>query len=731
MYKKNHLFWGVIIIYTCIFFYLMAVIVKSPFIGIVVEQVGQEWFIKDFVNPEMVKLFNIEQGDIVLEVNHQPIKVIDGVTQSTINSTNSLLIQNTEGKKQFIKITYKDFLAQWFYYIVLPICYFIISLIICIYLLFNRKDSFYSFNIFMLFMLTVALEFGSIGATIHNDGVGKFISSNGGVVILILMLHFFINYLEYLKLEHIFIIKPYYLYGLLITSGVLTLLENVFPNIYQWNTTMLLFIMAFLITYALLILLVIYIKTKKQQLLLLLFCLVGPFIPILVLYVLPMLLFDQYILTAINCLLFLLLIPILLLLTQLSDYLFDTDYEISKIRYYSMWSFVVSSIVVIGLYFILDIKSLDAFKSFLFLFIVTLGMLYIKEQIDYASRKVLYSPKGDYVHFIYRTIKHITNMPSVDKLLKRFSEVLAQQLSVSHVEVHIYSIGDLVANPKVIENLTLGAVKRVDGRYIGCLHETLDKKYIVTIENEGGIYLKKEELLSLELLIMYVSNFIDNTQFVENLIDQLDTSQHGSPAWLKKFVWLQLENEKSQLAQELHDTILQQQLYLIRELDVVQVDRSFIKQHREYLIKLNADLRWYCEQLKPPLLEKQGLQVALNKLFIEVEEQGDFAIIHEIEDIALDSPELPLLIYRTIQEMLNNALKYSQATHIKVILTAREQGFELVYFDNGVGCNLSEIDRKNSMGLQGMKERVYAYNGLIELTSAPDEGMHIRIKIEE
>ncbi|WP_153062629.1 sensor histidine kinase [Metasolibacillus meyeri] len=476
-------------------------------------------------------------------------------------------------------------------------------------------------------------------------------------------------------------------------------------------------------------------KYRKQQLIVLLICLVGPFLPLILLYALPVILFNNYILNAADCFLFLLLIPISLLLTQLPDYLFDIDYEISKIRYYSMLSFVASSILSIGLYFLLDIQLLDAFKSFLFVFVVIFGMLYLKERIDYANRKVLYSPKGDYVHFIYRTIKHITNMPSVDKLLKRFSEVLAQQLAVSHVEVHIYSTSneaqEMVASPKIIESLKLGNVKKVDNCYIGCLHETLDKKHIVTIANAGGLYLKREELLCLELLIMYVSNFIDNTQFVENLIEQLDTSQQGSPAWLKKFVWLQLENEKSQLAQELHDTILQQQLYLIRELDVVQVDRSFIKQHREFLVRLNADLRQYCEQLKPPLLEKQGLQVALNKLFVEVEERGDFAIIHEIEDIVLDSPELPLLIYRTIQEMLNNALKHSQATYVKVILTASEQGFELVYFDNGVGCNLSEIDRKNSMGLQGMKERVYAYNGLIELTSALDEGMHIYIKIEE
>ncbi|WP_342558177.1 ATP-binding protein [Metasolibacillus sp. FSL K6-0083] len=717
--------------YTTLFIYLISFLLRTPFIGIEIVQVQQDWKIQDFAHPEWAENYNIERGDIILEINHQPIKIADDATQYVIKGASSILTQSTQGDSKLIKISYRDFPIQSFYWVLLPIVYFIMSLIICIYLKLYRKESFQSINIFVLFILTVALTYGAIGPSGYLGNISVFIMSNGAIASIILLLHFLINYLQLLDVNHRLIIKPTYLYGILIISCLLTLSEKIIPTIYEWNTIFILLGIAFLIFYAFLMLLIVYLKYRKQQLLVLLFCLVGPFLPMLLLYLLPMLLFQQHVLAMAYCTLFLLLIPILLMLTQLPDYLFDVDYEISKIRYYSMLSLVASSIVVIGLYFILDIKRLDAFKSFLFLFIVIFGLFYVKERIDYASRKVLYSPKGDYVHFVYKTIEQITHMPSVDKLLKHFSEALAQQLSVSHVEVHTYSTANRVANPKIIENLALGTVKRVDGRYIGCLHETLDKKYIVTIANEGGLYLKKEELLCLELLIMYVSNFIDNTQFVEGLIEQLDTSQQGNPAWLKKYIWLQLENEKSQLAQELHDTILQQQLYLIRELDVAQIDKQLIKRQREYLIQLNVDLRHYCEQLKPPLLEKQGLRVALNKLFAEIERQANFTIIHAIENVVLDSPELPLLIYRTIQEMLNNALKHSQATYVKITLTASTQGFELVYFDNGVGCDLSEIDGKNSMGLQGMKERVYAYNGSFELTSALDEGMHIVIKVKE
>lgn len=707
---------------------------KTPFVGIEIEKVQQQWQIQDFTYAKWAEQYNIKRGDIVVEVDNQPIK-IDGSTHYQIKGASSIKIQSPQGANQLIEIKYYDFPRDFIYFILLPTIYFIMTLVISIYLQLYKKESFHSLHIFLLFMLTVAVTYGAIGPAGYLGKINILIVSNGAIASILLLLHFLINYLQLLNIRHWVIIKPAYLYSVLIIICLSTLLERVIPALYNWNTIFILAGMSLLIFYGLFMLAITYLKYRQQQLLVLLFFLIGPFLPMLLLYVLPMILFQQQILPIALCTLFLLAIPILLMFTQLPDYLFDINYEISKIRYYSILSLVAASIMAIGLYVILNIQPIDAFEAFFLLFIVLFGMLYLKERIDYANRKVLYSPKGNYVHFVYKTIEQITHMPSVDQLLKRFSEALAQQLNVSDVKVHIYTIGDakqeMVASSKVIDDLKLGTVKKMRQHYIGCLHETLDKKYIVTIANEGGLYLKKEELLSLELLIMYVSNFIDNTQFVERLIDQLDSSQQSTPAWLQKFIWMQLENEKSQLAQELHDTILQQQLYLIRELDVAQVDMQLIKRHREHLIELNTDLRQYCEQLKPPLLDKQGLHAALNKLFIEVEERAEFTIIHEIEDIALGASELPLLIYRSVQEMLNNALKHAQATYVKITLTAVAQGFELIYFDNGIGCDLAKVNEKSSMGLQGMKERVHAYNGFIELTSAPDEGMRIRIKIEE
>ncbi|MGE7911390.1 sensor histidine kinase [Lysinibacillus xylanilyticus] len=737
--------------YTLVIVYMLSFSFRFPLIGVEVERVHNDWIIKSFTYPEWAELNNVKQGNIVLEVDNKAIEASKDSMQYSIRSANSLLLKDTLGKLHTIQINYSELPNQFLHVFIIPLVYFLINLAISIYLYTYKRTSFQSLNIFILYILTVSLTYSSVGASTQMDRLGMFIMSNGIILSLILLIHFLSNYHISLNIKLTFIVNKRFLYGILCTICLLTLFEMINPVMIPFNTILILVTFCALILYAILMLGISYIRYRKQQLLLLFLCLIVPFLPFVLLYILPMLLFNQFIVSSSVCALFLLFIPISLLSVHLPERLFDLDYQISKIRYYSLFSLTLAALICAGIYPIIHIDLIDLLYIFLFVFLLLVVALYFKEKIDYANRKLLYSPKGDYIHIVYKTIERIIKVTTVEELLDRFTEELSQQLAVSDINIYIHSIVDgtvikndlpsaPVFNTDTIEKLRLGEIKKIGDLYIGCLHETLDQKYILTIEDKGKIYLKREELLCLELLFIYISNFIENTHLVEDLFNQLDSVQKLGkqyPSWLRKFVWIKLENEKYQLAQELHDTILQEQIHLIREMDIIQGKQlpieiqQLIQQHREYLVELNQQLRYYCEKLKPPLLERQGLKAALDKLFAEINQRADFVLIFELEDIALDNAEIPLLIYRTVQELLNNAIKHSQATYVKIQLIPILNGFELLYFDNGVGCDLSEIERKNSMGLQGIKERIYAYNGFIQIESAPDEGMRVHIKIEE
>ncbi len=142
------------------------------------------------------------------------------------------------------------------------------------------------------------------------------------------------------------------------------------------------------------------------------------------------------------------------------------------------------------------------------------------------------------------------------------------------------------------------------------------KKIVLLISHT----LQKEELLWLELLALYVSMFMDSLKLIEDLvldIQHMKVTNETQLPWLDKLLWNIIEKEKSILAQELHDTILQEQLHLARELDVLAgsstIQGEKVRAIREQLLNATKDLREYCENLSPPLLDTFGLQIALKK----------------------------------------------------------------------------------------------------------------------
>lgn len=729
--------------------YVLYISFKSPIIDIDAERFDAEWVIKSFAYSDWANLYNIKVGDIIIEVDNESLNEINNSSQYSIRSANTIVLKDNLGSLKVIQVKHSELPHQFLYYSLFPLIYFLANLILGIYLYVHKLKFFTSLNIFIYFIFTVSITYSSAGASTRLDSLGILINSNGLILCLILLIIFLRNYfISHLSWSAFRNIIPFYgLYGIVF---FLTLLDIYYPIFYEYTTIFILSVFCILLMYIIFMLGKAYIRFHTPNIILLFWCLITPFLPFLFLYVLPEFLFNMYIISASSCALFLLLIPISLIAVQLPERLFDIDYQISRFRYYGLFSIILSSWICTGIYFLISVKLNDLPLLFLFLLISIMTVFYIKEKIDYTNRKVIYSPKNDYIHLVYKTIQRIGKVVNVEDLLNRFTQELSQQLKIDDLNIYIYSISDKsfiekepYANQKInfsiVEKLGLGDIKRSDNVYIGCLHQTLDEKYIFTIGDGSSIHLKKEELIYLELLIIYTSNFIENTQLIENLINEFNMTQkygRNYPPWLSKFVWLQLENEKKQLAQELHDTILQEQIHLIRELDNIMSKQEIkeikqnLKETHEYLIDVNNNLRFYCEKMKPPLLDTLGLSAALNKLFLQVNKHAKFTLIHSIETINLDN-EFPLLIYRVIQEILNNSIKHSQATYVKIELISIQEGFEILYFDNGIGCDLSQIFEKESMGLKGMEQRVHAYNGFINIESFPNEGMEIQIKIKE
>lgn len=90
---------------------------------------------------------------------------------------------------------------------------------------------------------------------------------------------------------------------------------------------------------------------------------------------------------------------------------------------------------------------------------------------------------------------------------------------------------------------------------------------------------------------------------------------------------------------------------------------------------------------------------------------------------------LKIVIFRVLQEALNNVAKHSRADRVGVSLTREDQVIRLEIGDNGQGFDLSEkysITGQKGLGLGSMKERVELSGGTFEILSAPGKGTLLR-----
>jgi two-component system NarL family sensor kinase len=88
-----------------------------------------------------------------------------------------------------------------------------------------------------------------------------------------------------------------------------------------------------------------------------------------------------------------------------------------------------------------------------------------------------------------------------------------------------------------------------------------------------------------------------------------------------------------------------------------------------------------------------------------------------------------IMIYRIIQELLNNALKYAKASQVLVSCSQNKDVFFITVEDNGVGFDILDPKNKNGMGLKNIKNRVEFLSGKLEIESKINQGTSAYIEL--
>lgn len=189
--------------------------------------------------------------------------------------------------------------------------------------------------------------------------------------------------------------------------------------------------------------------------------------------------------------------------------------------------------------------------------------------------------------------------------------------------------------------------------------------------------------------------------------------------------------ERSRLARDLHDglggmlSVVKLNLKDMKSFSIVDgTDINRFNKALEMLDQSIGELRRVAHHMMPESLMRYGLKVSLED-FCRAIPGANFQYLGG--NPRLDS-QLEVLIYRCAYELVNNAVKYAQATKINVQLMIDSGVISLTVHDNGIGFDPEKVS--SGTGLENLRTRVSAYNGKFTVISSPSKGSEISIEIE-
>jgi signal transduction histidine kinase len=197
--------------------------------------------------------------------------------------------------------------------------------------------------------------------------------------------------------------------------------------------------------------------------------------------------------------------------------------------------------------------------------------------------------------------------------------------------------------------------------------------------------------------------------------------------------------ERNKLARDLHDSVTQALYGINLYADAIRLARQHNKQdvidgHTKELSKLAreamAEMRLLIYQLRPPLLEQEGLPAAMRYRLESVETRSGLKTDFETRGILKLTTTQETELFWIAQEILNNIIKHAQAGEVHVGLSAEAGHFRMLIEDDGVGFDSDAAEQAGGQGLRNIQERARKINAACAIASTPGQGTKITIEMD-
>jgi signal transduction histidine kinase/Tfp pilus assembly protein PilF len=194
------------------------------------------------------------------------------------------------------------------------------------------------------------------------------------------------------------------------------------------------------------------------------------------------------------------------------------------------------------------------------------------------------------------------------------------------------------------------------------------------------------------------------------------------------------EEERKRIAGELHDGLgvllsaTKMQIALLG--DKNPEHKEMVDKAARLLEQASGDVRKISHNMMPGLLTKLGFFEAVEDLFENITDKQDLNAVCTItgeQDRLAENKEI--MLYRIVQEMVNNTLKHAEARKINLDIKILPEMLDIKYSDDGKGFDFKQKLESESIGLKSIQSRVDFLNGKLTVVSRPGEGVNYSVKV--
>ena len=193
--------------------------------------------------------------------------------------------------------------------------------------------------------------------------------------------------------------------------------------------------------------------------------------------------------------------------------------------------------------------------------------------------------------------------------------------------------------------------------------------------------------------------------------------------------------ERNRIAREIHDsvghTLTAQNIQLDSAIAFWQLQPdeaySFLLEAKDLATLTLEEIRSSVATLRDDPIKEKSLKTAIDVLVKEFSQRTNIYPQCDISLTYLPTEEIKITLYRILQEALTNIAKHSEAKTVRINLKSYFQHLHLLIEDNGNGFDPQQ--NTTGFGLQGMRERVAALEGKLQISSSFNRGCSISINI--